>query len=91
MQLQDALYNWLSIKKVAEARPDDRAAEETCDFFQEILEEDHHLENLNVSLQEDRYIVHYRIDGQDESKQFPKALVDALLNSIESEPKYDHQ
>ena len=33
MRLDDALFNWLQIQIVAEARPDDNAAAETRDFF----------------------------------------------------------
>ena len=38
--LQDALYNWLTIYVVAQARPDDMAAQETASFFYEILRHD---------------------------------------------------
>lgn len=91
MQLQDALYNWLSIKKVAEARPDDKAAEDTCAFFTEILEEDHHIEKTEVIKGETFYTVRYWVDGEEAAKQFPVALIDALLQSIEAEPRYNCQ
>lgn len=91
MQLQDALYNWLSIKIVAEARPKDEAAQDTCEFFEEILTEDHGVERKTVTQQEHMYTVHYWIKGSEESKQFPIQLIDALLRSIETEPRYNHQ
>ncbi|WP_096199204.1 hypothetical protein [Bacillus sp. FJAT-45350] len=89
MNLQDAIYNWLSIKVVHEARPDDNAAKETFDFFTEILEEDHHIEKLNISTSGPMYVVTYSIDGEELEKKYPIELVDALLESIEAEPKYN--
>ena len=37
--LQDAIYNWLTIKIVSDARPDDTAALETTQMFEQILAE----------------------------------------------------
>lgn len=91
MKLQEALYNWLTIRMVAEARPEDQAAQETCEFFLEILQEDHHLENLVVSSEDNHYNVHFVKDGCEQNKQFPKPLIDSLLKSIQSEPKYHRQ
>ncbi|HEX7066219.1 MAG TPA: hypothetical protein VF199_14220 [Bacillales bacterium] len=91
MQLQDALYNWLSIKKVAEKRPDDRAAQDTYAFFEEILEEDHHVSESKVRRENEMYVIHYWIDGEEHTKQFPVELIDALLHSIEAEPRYNNQ
>lgn len=91
MQLQEALYNWLCIKKVAEARPNDQAAQETCDFFLDILQEDHQLKKLEVKSEADVYRVSFYQDGEEQTKPFPKPLIDALLRSIEAEPKYNHQ
>lgn len=91
MQLQDALYNWLSIKKVAEARPDDHAAQETYVFFDEILQEDHHIEKIEVEQDHLMYTIRYWIQGHQQTKQFPIGLIDALLRSIEAEPRYNEQ
>ncbi|SFJ05522.1 hypothetical protein [Thermoflavimicrobium dichotomicum] len=41
MQLKDALFNWLQIQIVWDARPSDRSARDTVLFFEEILREDH--------------------------------------------------
>ncbi|MDE5413118.1 hypothetical protein [Alkalihalobacterium chitinilyticum] len=89
MNLQDALYNWLSIKVVHEARPDDQAALDTYEFFSTILTEDHKLEQIVVEVVDPMYIVRYVKDGNDEQKQFPIELIEALLVQIESEPKYN--
>ncbi|WP_347550532.1 hypothetical protein ABFG93_03020 [Pseudalkalibacillus hwajinpoensis] len=89
MNLQDAMYNWLSIKVVADKRPDDQAAQDTRTFFEEILTEDHHISLLEVKSNHDYYIVHYHKDELKEIKKFPIELIDALLTSIQSEPKYN--
>jgi hypothetical protein len=91
MQLQDALYNWLTIKRVVEARPDDAAALDTYEFFNEILEEDHGIEKTEIKQDDMMYYIHYWIDGEEEKKRFPIELIDALLHSIETEPKYNNQ
>ncbi|WP_209125828.1 hypothetical protein [Alkalihalobacillus sp. BA299] len=89
MNLQDAIYNWLSIKVVREARPDDQAAIDTYDFFTTILTEDHQLEQIDVEVVAPMYIVHYVKEGQKEQKQFPIELIEALLEQIQSEPKFN--
>lgn len=91
MELHEALYNWLTIKKVAEARPDDHAAQDTYDFFKEILEEDHHVNKLNVEKDKQRYTVHYWVENQEQTQQYPAPMIDALLHSIEAEPRYNEQ
>jgi ribosomal protein L15E len=89
MTLQDAIYNWLSIRRVAEARPNDYSAQDTYQFFEEILVKDHKIEDLNVQEDEQLYHVYYVKENEKGHYQFPIELVDALLQSIESEPKYN--
>lgn len=88
MNLQDAIYNWLSIKVVCEERPNDNAAKETYEFFNEVLEEDHKINKIEVKEEGPWYIVDYVQNGEAGTKQYPKELVDALLVSIQTEPKY---
>ncbi|MCK6256867.1 hypothetical protein LCY76_09695 [Fictibacillus sp. KIGAM418] len=89
MTLQDALYNWLSIKKVAEERTDDQAAADTLLFFDEILRDDHGLEHIAVRISNGCYEVDYRIGDSQHHKKFPCDYIDALWESIEAEPKYN--
>ncbi|MGO4887932.1 hypothetical protein ACJ2A9_09250 [Anaerobacillus sp. MEB173] len=89
MKLQDALYNWLTIKVVADARPDDQAAIDTYNFFNEMLTVDHKVEKLEVESDDVMYYVYYWIDGQMDKKQFPLEMIDCLLEGIESEPRYN--
>lgn len=64
MKLNEAIYNWLQIKVVAEARPEDRAAQDTYSFFSQILEEDHQVEILDVVLDDTMYVVTFNQDGK---------------------------
>lgn len=89
MNLDDAIYNWLSIKLVAEAREDDLAAKDTYDFFSDILSEEHLVEEIEATKDDLWYIVDYIIDGEKLQKQYPSKLIEALLLQIESEPKYN--
>jgi hypothetical protein len=89
MNLQDAIYNWLSIKQVADARPDDEAAKDTYGFFNEILHEDHAIEKKEILKDNVWYIVHVWVSGEKRKFQYPVEMIDALLRSIESEPKYN--
>ncbi len=90
MTLQDALFNWLQIKLVADGRPDDQAAKETCDFFEQILKEDHLLESFGVVLaDETMYHVEYKKEGKSKKQLFDRELADKLLEDILSNPKYN--
>lgn len=89
MNLQDALYNWLQIKLVADARPDDHAAKETLDFFELILREDHGLDSFEVSQTDDTMIhVRYGTDGKWKRQMFDRESAERLLADIEAEPRY---
>ncbi|WP_248926629.1 hypothetical protein [Paenibacillus hamazuiensis] len=90
MNLQDALFNWLQIKVVSDARKDDNAAKETLDFFETILREDHHLSEFGVErVDETMYHVRYEADGKRKTQFFDRELVDQLLADINSNPKYN--
>lgn len=90
MNLQDALFNWLQIHIVAEARPDDHAAKETKEFFETILREDHQLSRFSISSDEDLvYRIHYEKDGQNSMQKYDGELAEQLLSDIRSNPKYN--
>lgn len=90
MNLHDALFNWLQIKRVSEARPDDKAAKDTLDFFAVILEEDHQLADVQVAQIDDTmYHVQYKEAGEMKTQKFPRELTDKLLEDINSNPKYN--
>lgn len=90
MERKDALYNWLQIKLVFDARPDDRAAVDTVQFFETILTEDHHMSEFKIaSMDEETIYVHFTIDGQTEEERFDRELTEKLLHDINANPKYN--
>jgi hypothetical protein len=92
MKLEDALFNWLQIKVVADARTNDHAARETVEFFYEVLTEDHHITELKVERPDDTmYQIRYTVDGKSKMQMFDREAVDKLLADIQSEPKYNRQ
>lgn len=90
MRLQDALFNWLQIRIVSDARPEDNAARETALFFDEILRDDHHLQNVAIaSVDETMYHVQYDIEGKTKRQMYDRESAEQLLADIEANPKYN--
>ncbi|PJN87013.1 hypothetical protein [Bacillus sp. mrc49] len=85
--LQDALYNWLTIKVVCDARPDDTAARETEMFFMQLLKDDHRVNIDSVSRAEPFYFVEYTMDEETKKQRFPIELIDIMLDQIQLEPE----
>ncbi|HTG71642.1 MAG TPA: hypothetical protein VL921_20450 [Candidatus Udaeobacter sp.] len=90
MKFEDALFNWLQIKLVADARQDDQAAIDTLAFFAQILTEDHGLSSF-VIIKTDETMIHvkYEKDGRSKLQLFPRDRGEQLLADIESNPKYN--
>jgi hypothetical protein len=90
VNLQTALFNWLQIKTVADARPTDEAAKKTVDFFAEILRDDHKLTSFEVSTADlTMYHVTYELNGVKKKQMFDRENVEQLLHDINAEPKYN--
>lgn len=85
--LQDAIYNWLTIKVVAEARPDDTAAKDTFDLFEDILVNEFKLKDIEIQKDDVMYLVKYTIDGELKSARFPIELIDIMHNQIQQHPE----
>ncbi|MEH7238443.1 hypothetical protein [Bacillus sp. JJ1562] len=85
--LQDAIYNWLTIKVVAEARPDDKAAKETFDLFEDILVNEFKLRDIEIQKDDVMYLVKYKIDGEEKSTRFPIDLIDIMHDQIQEHPE----
>ena len=85
--LQDSLYNWLSIKVVADARPEDTAACDTFRLFNELLKENHDLNDVQVHKDEVMYLVSYTLNGESKSSRFPVELIDSMIDQIEANPE----
>jgi hypothetical protein len=86
--IQDAIYNWLTIKIVADARKHDHAAQDTENFFYELLHEEHGIEDITVEKNDPMYIVHFKINGEDKKQQYPIELIDIMLEQINERPEY---
>ncbi|WP_456275637.1 hypothetical protein [Bacillus sp. AK128] len=85
--LQDALYNWLTIKVVADVRKDDLAAQETAAFFYELLTVDHQLKDILIEKDEVMYEVSYTIGETRKTTKFPTELIDVMLDQMVAEPE----
>ncbi|MEH7334887.1 hypothetical protein V7161_19795 [Neobacillus drentensis] len=89
--LQDALYNWLTIKIVCDARPDDTAAQETLDLFDDILSSQHHVLNIEITTDDMMYYLSYQQNGENKKTRYPRELIEVMLNQINQEPdKYEN-
>lgn len=84
--LQDALYNWLTIKVVRDARPFDNAAEETEQLFYAILTKEFQISELDVYDEGELYNVSFKRDNEIKQQRFPKELVEVMLTQIELAP-----
>jgi hypothetical protein len=92
MQARDALFNWLQMKIVAEARPTDQAAKETMDFFYVILTEDLHIHEITVHQENDvSYVVHYEQEHHKHTLRIDREAVEKLLADINENPIYNQQ
>jgi hypothetical protein len=89
MTLDDAIFNWLQIRHVAEKRPDDTAAKETYQFFSEILQDDFKLKDVEDEQKEGMYVIYFTHENEKKEKRFPIEFVHQLLQEIENEPKYN--
>ncbi|WP_213587705.1 hypothetical protein [Paenibacillus sp. J2TS4] len=90
MNLRDALYNWLQIKVVSDARPEDEAAKNTLQFFEGILTEDHHVTNFQASLaDETTYRIEYTVNGEARVQLEKREMVEQLLEDIRTNPQYN--
>lgn len=84
--IQDALYNWMTIKVVCDARPDDTAALDTLAFFEKLLVEK---EVIIQSLfkEEPFYFIEYLFKNEVKKQRFPIEVIDVMLNQIKAEPE----
>lgn len=84
--LQDAIYNWLTIKIVSDARPDDTAAADTTQLFEQILADEHHVDSKELKRDALMYYVTVVQDGNSKEYRFPRDLIEVMLDQISQEP-----
>jgi hypothetical protein len=88
--VQDTLYNWLTIKVVCDDRPDDTAARDTLNLFEEMLV-DLNLSNIEVTTDAVMYYVSYQQGEETKKTRFPRELIEVMLQQINQEPeKYEN-
>ncbi|MCM3587045.1 hypothetical protein M3182_15005 [Mesobacillus maritimus] len=86
MSLQDKLYNWLTIKVVVDARPEDTAAAETMQMFEHLLADENGIQNPVVNVDETMYQVEVETEGKQKMYRFPRELIEVMLDQISNEP-----
>lgn len=89
MKRDDALFNWLQIQVVADARPDDQSALNTASFFREMLREDHEIMELSYRQDDDWYVLSGRTQSEEWESRYPLESVESLLIAIRNEPRYN--
>ncbi|WP_071459309.1 hypothetical protein [Bacillus massilinigeriensis] len=85
--LQDSLYNWLTIKIVSDARPEDKAARETAELFASILADEYGVRYPEITVDEELYYVQAVSKGEEKKYRFPRELVEGMLSQINNEPE----
>jgi hypothetical protein len=88
MQLDQALFHWLQMLIVWETRPDDRSAEETVLFFEEMLKEDHRVTRLEKKIAQNQYKILFQHAEKEHTQTFSRQAAEQLLQDICDEPKY---
>ncbi|WP_455662655.1 hypothetical protein [Pradoshia sp.] len=84
--LMDAVYNWLTIRIVHDARPDDTAARDTVHLFEKNLE-DHGVDRYSYEKKDGWYTVVYTKDGNDDQFRFREEMVEVMLKQVLSHPE----
>ncbi|WP_428908783.1 hypothetical protein [Niallia sp. Krafla_26] len=84
--IHDSLYNWLTIKVVCDARPEDTAALETEEMFRDILKEEHEIVDIHITVDEDFYYLSYVLNDKESQTRFPRELIEVMLNQINESP-----
>ncbi len=85
--VQDALYNWLTIKVVCDERPTDKAAVETESMFLAILEEDHKVFDITIEVDDVMYYISFVKEGEVAKTRFPRELIEVMINQIKESPE----
>ncbi|MGM0902569.1 MAG: hypothetical protein ACQEXB_15895 [Bacillota bacterium] len=87
MSLQDKLYNWLTIKVVVDARPEDTAARDTMNMFEQLLANENGIQSPEVTMDEDMYYVEVDTNEKQKTYRFPRELIEVMLDQISTEPE----
>lgn len=87
MNVHDAIYNWLTIKVVTDARPEDEAAVETEEMFLQMLQQDHGINQITYDKFDMFYHVTYMLNNDSKATKYPIELIEVMLKQILAEPE----
>ena|GEM_PF-4936605 len=82
MKLEEAIINWLSVKKLLAVAPDDQAALETETLFQDILRKDFGVDSLMVKEHPPMIRVNAVALGKEYSFEYRIERIQYLLNQL---------
>ena len=85
--LMDAVYNWLTIRIVYDARPEDTAARDTVHLFEQTLESDHGVDRYSYEKKDGWYTVVFTKDGNADELRFREEMVEIMLKQVLSHPE----
>ena len=85
--LMDAVYNWLTIRIVYDARPEDTAARDTVHLFEQTLEADHGVDRYSYEKKDGWYTVVFTKDGNADELRFREEMVEIMLKQVLSHPE----
>jgi hypothetical protein len=85
MRLTDALFYWLQLRLLADARPGDQAARDSLAWFAQILTEDHRLTAFDVSaMEESKVYVTYTVrDEEPRTVWFDREAAEQLMRDLQ--------
>ena len=86
--VQDAIYNWLTIKVVIDHRPEDTAAKETVLWFENTLQEKFGISDYHYKKSGGWYIVTYKNEESVNEFRFPEDMIEVMLNQILQNPEH---
>lgn len=87
MRLTDALFYWLQLRLLADARPGDTAAKESLDWFARVLAEDHGLTSFEITSMDDDKI-HMTYTVREEAPRtvwFDREAAEQLMRDLNPE------
>lgn len=86
--VQDAIYNWLTIKVVMDHRPEDAAANETVLWFEQTLQEKFGLTEYSYKKSDEWYTVSFKVGGAVKELRFPEDMIEVMLHQILQNPEH---
>lgn len=87
MNMFDSLSNWLQLKIVSEARPEDEAAKVSFEHVADILRDVHGVQVVDVKKEGMKYIISYLHEEKQQEHQVFADVAETLLQFINQNPE----